>query len=468
MALVDPNIAMGFRQPEFQVPNALAQYAQIQQIQGGQQAQELARYQLGSAQRAEATQNALAEAYAQSIDSGTGAINYNKLTGLLAKGGGASQIPNIEKTRRELEAAELTKKKTLQEIETGGLTQQNIQSQINERNFGTQKKKLDFAWNAVGSASTPQSAIAELTKGVKDGVFDMKTATADIQRLQNMTTPEQYREYRVENMFKIIDAKDKLPMMLPKTVRQDAGGQILSIQDNPMMPGYGQPIAGGSIAKTKSFADITSQGQLAVSQRNATNAESRLTFDKEKAEQPQFNAQAGGFIAPPTKQNPQGVFIPATSIQAAKDQSAAVKALQSAGYNVETGEDTISKLIAKSTSGGLQAGGAATLAFFGKSTEGRNAIAALEGTANQIATDLAGGKLGAGISNTDRDFIVAALGDVANPNKTSDERLAGWTAAKNRMMLTGLIPPPKAAAAAPTPYSNLSNEELLKQLKEGK
>jgi hypothetical protein len=35
------------------------------------------------------------------------------------------------------------------------------------------------------------------------------------------------------------------------------------------------------------------------------------------------------------------------------------------------------------------------------------------------------------------------------------------------MMLTGLIPPPKAAAATPTPYSNLSNEELLKQLKGG-
>jgi hypothetical protein len=41
MALVNPNIAMGFRQPDIQVPNALAQYAQIQQIQGGQQAQEL-------------------------------------------------------------------------------------------------------------------------------------------------------------------------------------------------------------------------------------------------------------------------------------------------------------------------------------------------------------------------------------------------------------------------------------------
>ena len=39
MALVNPNIAMSFRQPEFQAPNALAQYAQIQQIQGGRQAQ---------------------------------------------------------------------------------------------------------------------------------------------------------------------------------------------------------------------------------------------------------------------------------------------------------------------------------------------------------------------------------------------------------------------------------------------
>jgi hypothetical protein len=195
-------------------------------------------------------------------------------------------------------------------------------------------------------------------------------------------------------------------------------------------------------------ANKVAQGQLAVSQGQLSATQQRLAFDKEKATQPVFNAQAGGFVAPPTKENPQGIFIPATKIQAAKDQSAAVRALQSAGYNVETGEDNISKLIEKSTSGGLQAGSAAALAFFGKSTEGRKAIAALEGTANQIATDLAGGKLGAGISNTDREFIVGALGDVANPMKTAEERLSGWTAAKNRMMLTGLIPPPKTAGAA--------------------
>jgi hypothetical protein len=59
MALVNPNIAMSFRQPEIQVPNALAQYAQLQQIQGGQQAQELNALRLQEAQAAMQERNAL-------------------------------------------------------------------------------------------------------------------------------------------------------------------------------------------------------------------------------------------------------------------------------------------------------------------------------------------------------------------------------------------------------------------------
>lgn len=252
MALVNPNIAMSFRQPEIQAPNALAQFAQIQQIQGGQQAQELARYQLGAAQRAETTQNALSDAYAQSVDPATGTINYNKLTGLLAKSGGASQIPTIEKTRREIELAALNAK--------------NTQSQIDERELGIRKRKLDFAWNAVGSATTPQAAIEELTRGVKDKVFDMKSATAEIQRVQNMT-PEQYQQYRVEKVMGILDAKDKLPMMLPKTRDRDIGGFIQQVQDNPALPGYGMPVQGmAPIAKTATIGERTAQGQLALAQ----------------------------------------------------------------------------------------------------------------------------------------------------------------------------------------------------------
>jgi len=251
MALVNPNIAMSFRQPDIQVPNALAQYAQLQQIQGGQQAQELNKLQIQEYQRAreeeEGTRNFLRGRKLTDPDTLSGLSQFGK-TGLAIA-------------------------KQLQEQNTAALTAKNTQSQIDERNFGLQDKKLKFAWNAVGSSPTPEAAIAELTKGVKDGIFDMRSATDEIQRVRSLT-PDEYRQYRVEKVLSILDAKDKLGFMLPKTVRQDAGGKILTIQDNPMRPGYGQPIAGMDISKTATIGERTAQGQLALAQQK---------FDFEKA-----------------------------------------------------------------------------------------------------------------------------------------------------------------------------------------
>jgi hypothetical protein len=266
MAL-NPSISLNVRPLE--IANPLAQYGQVAALQSAQNQNQLAQYQLGAAQRAEATQNALADAYSQSIDPDTGAINYNKLTGLLAKGGGGSQIPGIEKTRREIEAAALAAKKTQVEIE--------------KNQFDLQDKKLKFAWNAVGSASTPQDAIQKISEGVKNGIFDMKSASTDIQQLQNMT-PEQYQQYRVQKVMGILDAKDKLGFMLPKTARQDIGGQIVSIQDNPALPGYGMPIAGGAIAKTPTFGERTAQGQLGLAQQKFAWEQANPGFELKEAE----------------------------------------------------------------------------------------------------------------------------------------------------------------------------------------
>lgn len=68
MALVNPNIAMSFRQPDIQAPNALAQYAQIQQIQGGRQAQELNALKMQEAQAAMEERNALRQLNPASAD----------------------------------------------------------------------------------------------------------------------------------------------------------------------------------------------------------------------------------------------------------------------------------------------------------------------------------------------------------------------------------------------------------------
>jgi hypothetical protein len=129
-------------------------------------------------------------------------------------------------------------------------------------------------------------------------------------------------------------------------------------------------------------------------------------------------------------------------------RSAAIATLASIGYNPETGEDDISRLIARSTSGGLQAGAAGIARFWGATTEGMTAINELQAAANSITTDILGGRLGAGISNTDREFILAALGDVGNEQKTAGERYAGWTRAKNRMVRVGMLPKPQPRGAA--------------------
>ena len=60
MALVDPNIAMGYRGVE--IPNQLAQYGQLAAIQNAQNQNALAQFQLSSAQRADLAQTDLANA----------------------------------------------------------------------------------------------------------------------------------------------------------------------------------------------------------------------------------------------------------------------------------------------------------------------------------------------------------------------------------------------------------------------
>jgi hypothetical protein len=198
--------------------------------------------------------------------------------------------------------------------------------------------------------------------------------------------------------------------------------------------------------KLKSNQSIASAASTKLSLASAGLTEQqrlKLVKDAESGPMPVFNSQLGGFVVPITAKNPSGGFIPLNEAVKVKDQQAAIKAIKTAGYDPETGEDNITRLIKRSTGGTLGAVTDVALRAFGVSDSGADAINALASTSNAIATDLLGGKLGAGISNADRDFIVATLGDVANPYKTNDERLAGWNTAKNRMMLSGMIPPPK-------------------------
>jgi len=217
------------------------------------------------------------------------------------------------------------------------------------------------------------------------------------------------------------------------------------------MPGVPQavvPAANNMLGAQPTTAPIAS-GLSAAATR-------RVAEETAKAQIPKYNAVAGGFVTPPTTNNPKGTFVPLTAVQDAKDVDANRKALKISGYDPTTGKDEIADLINKSTGGVLQAGAAGTLGAFNYTTTGADAIARLGTRVKAMTLSLLNGKLGAGISNADRDFIEGQFGDIANPNLASGKRLAAWDEAKKRMLSLGMLggaePPtaPPAGAGKPS------------------
>ena len=271
---IDPNIAMGYRGIELQ--NPLAQYGQIAAIQNAQNQNALAQFQLGSARRQEESQNALSQAYQQSINPETGQLDPKMLISNVARSKAAHLLPDIQGKLLESQTKQATLAKTTQETEAG--------------KFKLAKDKLNAGWMSMGEASTPQAAIEKLQDGVKQGYFDQATAEKETQLIMSMT-PDQYKQYRIQKVMGLLDAKDQLGAMLPKIARQDIGASVIGIQDNPALEGYGQPIPGMSIPKTQTFADITaakqattSAGQLGLAKQKFAWEQANPGFELKEAE----------------------------------------------------------------------------------------------------------------------------------------------------------------------------------------
>ena len=427
---INPAIAMGV-QP-IQLADPLSQYGKVAAIQQAQNQNALAQYQLGAAQREELAQNALSEAYKAAYNPQTGAYDINKLRGAVISAGAGARLPDIEKKMAELK------------------TQQLAQSKAEGDLIG---QRLELAKKGLDTVRTPEEYVAWHESNHRDPILGPYLASRGI-------TPEASRASIVEKLKQPGGFQQLLmgsALGLEKTAEQhfaeqNTGGTVrtlaMSKYSLPGMPSAAVVVPGSEAQKTLTPGELLTaatarRGQdiTAATTRRGQDIQQALAF------KPQFNAQAGGYVVPPTAGNPQGGFIPLPQVQATKEQESAAKALKSAGYDPATGSDRIEELIKKSTSGIAGAGVDAIASFFGKTTEGRKAIGALGARANQIALDLAGGKLGAGISNTDRDFLVTSLGDVANPMKSAGERLAAWKEAKSRMLTSGLVQPPKPSEA---------------------
>ena len=238
MALVDPSIAMSYRGIE--LPNQLAQYGQVAQIQAAQNQNRLADLQMQEYERAraeeEGVRNYLAGADLTNPETRAGLAKFGK-TGM----------------------AYIT---ALSAQEKAALEKQKTQLEVDAQKFANQNKQLDFVWNGVGASATSQDAINYITQGVKNGNLSMAQGSAEVQRLQNISEGD-FRKYKIEKVLGVLDAKEKLAQFKQTTRDTDLGGYIeRRIEDAQGMP-IGAP---QQLKKTPTIGDITAQGNLALSQ----------------------------------------------------------------------------------------------------------------------------------------------------------------------------------------------------------
>lgn len=202
------------------------------------------------------------------------------------------------------------------------------------------------------------------------------------------------------------------------------------------------------------------QAGEARAQAAETRAQAKETREQKTAELGTYNADAGGFISQTT-----GKFTPLASVQERKDVRAAKKALETIGYDPVLATDRMSELIKGSTGSTLGAAVDWLAGTVGVSTPGAQNISAVETLANTLTLDLLDGKLGQGISSTDRDFVQRRLGDVGNPNIPVGTRLKAWSEALDVLKRRANIPPPppkKGAAKAGAGDAVDTSNPLLK------
>lgn len=109
-------------------------------------------------------------------------------------------------------------------------------------------------------------------------------------------------------------------------------------------------------------------------------------------------------------------------------------ALRSVGVTLTDQQDRVADMILGSTSGGLQKFGADAYSFVtGDATDGMENIAKLKTISSDLTLAMTGGSLGNQVSNTDREFIVERMGNIADPNVPASARLAAWNEVKGRL-----------------------------------
>jgi hypothetical protein len=173
---LDTRIALGIE--PIKLADPMAQYNQFAQARAAGNQNALAEYNLGSAQRADVTANALNKGYKLYTDPNTGEIDYPRMRNYLAQQDAGSQIPAMEKQRFELGNLETESKTKQTKLLTDRLAllpdayrmadTPQAYAQLQEQ---IHADPVVGKWlNSIGA--TKEKGMASLQKAVDEGTFD--------------------------------------------------------------------------------------------------------------------------------------------------------------------------------------------------------------------------------------------------------------------------------------------------------
>lgn len=222
MAL-DPSIALGVR--PIQIADPLAQYGQIAQLQNYQNQNALAQFQLGSAQRQEAAQNALSSAYQKAYNPNTGEVNNAMLVRGLAEGGAGHLIPEVQAKLLATQKEQGLIKKT--GVETSGLE------------FKQRIDKANKAISDIAALNSPQEAVASIDRHLASGDIDQQKA--DMLKA-NLGSAPSFGAWQKGMLTNILDAKEKLTFTAPKPTEVNLNNRKIFLDLNPNSPTFQQEI----------------------------------------------------------------------------------------------------------------------------------------------------------------------------------------------------------------------------------
>lgn len=208
MALVDPNIAMGYRGIE--VPNQLAQYGQLAQIQGSRQAQEMNALKMQEAQAAMQERNALRQLNPSSPDYENQLFNVNPSLGI-----------QYRKERSASDASAAAAAKSAFELKAA------------QRKFGDDLKR------GLSANPSDENIIAFGQDAVLQGLYTKDQVDATVQQLLALPVPERVR---------ILSQAGASAGELKPTIKSiDTGGAVNLVN----VPAFGgAPTTIGTAAKT--------------------------------------------------------------------------------------------------------------------------------------------------------------------------------------------------------------------------